>query len=357
MTDNSKLHNFAKFVRENYPGNASEIADAIELVSIVMDDTYAVMSTDLIKNTENKIFNHLYVELENLANIQKDISEYRDLFIDETAEDNILAEERIDEEEEKKNPDYKAYYVDSTVPHSLYEDFTYTKACAFMFKGIKYEVKNMKDVLISLCEILAEENREKMLGFISDKNMQGRKAPYFSNRLIEEKGVCKNAQIGNLNVYVWINLSCNGLRNIIRRVLAKYNYKLESFKIYLRADYTAIHRGTSDLKSNVNTYEEKEKIGKHVQACFRQLENYPFSANELIAMQSENWTFETFGFRLPLIKEYNPSISVKEQIQVGMYNRYWKSPYKLCGKKYFVASQWFEIHRDRFDKWFNSLNI
>lgn len=361
MLNDIEIKEFADFIKECYVKKANELVDSLELVNLILDDIYDLIKKDYDKNYQEQKLDQatsLLARSQKILDIKNVILQYKDLLIDEAEEENIINEELEDEEMERKNyPNYNEYSVDSTVPHTLYEDFTHTKACGFEFGGVKYEARNMRDILVQLCEILAMENREKMESFIEDQSMQGRTAPYFSNKPIFDGDINRNEKIGEMEVYVWVNLSCNQIRNVIKRILKKYDYKFEDFKIYLRANYTALHKKSKDGTENKNVIADStEKIGKYVQACFKQLEDYPFTANEISVMQSEEWTLKTFGFSIPLIKKYDVSITVSDQIKIKGYNRYWKNPYKLCGEEYFVASHWLEVHRSRFEQWFHALN-
>ena len=357
MLDNNNLKVFSEYVRDNFSEKSNELVDALDLVNMVFDEIYddiAVKIGECLnqRNTKGSLALHAFCE--TIIKIKGVVNEYSLLFANE---ENAEEEDIEDNKEIRDLPDYSSYVIDSTLPHTLYEDFTHKKACGFEFNGIKYDAKNMKDVMVTLCEILADEDKDKMIGFIGDPTMQGRKASYFSNKLIVEDNVNKNEKIGNLDVYVWVNLSCNQIKNVIKRMLKKYNYKFDDFKIYLRADYTDLHKKTNEnTRENIDDSDDVEKIGKHVQSCFRQLENYHFTPNELLAMQSGQWTLKTFGFSTPLIKKYDLTKPIAEQIKINGYNRYWKNPYRICGEEYFVASQWLEVNRERFNNWFKLLN-
>lgn len=355
MLDSNKLRVFSEYIRDNFSEKSNELVDALDLVNMVFDEIYEGMTAKIgeyLDQRNIKDSQELHTFCATILEIKDMINEYSLLFDNE----ENLEDENIEDDKEIKNfPDYSSYIVDSTIPHTLYEDFTHAKACGFEFNGIKYETKNMRDVMLTLCRILAEENKNKMINFINDPTMQGRKAPYFSNKLIIEDNINKNEKVGDLDVYVWVNLSCNQIRNVIRRILKKYNYKFEDFKIYLRADYKDLHKKSIN---NCHTNSgDLEKIGKYVQSCFRQLENYHFTSNELLAMQSVEWTSKTFGVSIPLIKKYDSTKLVDEQVKINGYSRYWKKIYKLCGEEYFVTSQWYEHNRARFDSWFKLLNI
>lgn len=361
MTDEHKLKEFVEFIKENFPEKSIELADALDILNMVFDDIY-----DLIRVRFNEYHiaqnltgaSSLIEKSKDTLEIKNIILNYKDLLIDELEEENTITEEYTDDDIEPRNcPNYNDYCVDTSIPHTLYEDFTHTKACGFEFCGVRYETKNMRGVLVALCEILVMEDKNKMQNFVHDPTMKGRKVSYFSNHMIIEDDIVKNEKIGDSEIYVWINLSCNQIRNVIRRVIKKYNYKLNDFKIYLRADYTALHKNPrSQSKHGTTTPESSEKIGKYVQSCFCTLENYPFTSDELLAMQSSNWTLKTFGFSIPLLKECDTTKPSTEQIKINGYNRYWKTPYTICGKQYFVTSQWYENQRKKFDDWYYSLN-
>lgn len=42
------------------------------------------------------------------------------------------------------------------------------------------------------------------------------------------------------NIYVETNLSANGIRNLLIKILNKYDIKLTEYKFYLRADYSEL---------------------------------------------------------------------------------------------------------------------
>lgn len=352
--------NLSGFVKNECPNDAQDLIEALEMLGLSFDGVYDTIKKkiDVCYNAQNiKEIQHLLEKSGEIIELKEMLEEYISLLIDEDALEHEIAEEIMEDDAEKKQvPDYAAYVVDNAVPHSLYEDFTHTKACAFSLTDSFYEVKNMRGVLVALCEALAKEDRKKIESFVSDPTMKGRKAPYFSDKLIVENAVCKNEQILDLNVYVWVNLSCNQIRNLIKRILKKFDFSFDDLKIYLRADYKELHP-KFDVDKKPTADESDEKIGKYVQHCFERLKDYPFTHNELLAMQKLEWTRETFGMSVPLLKKYDEKQNASEQIKINGNNRYWKNWYTLCGGKYFVLSQWQSYHRERFETWFQSLNV
>ena len=69
--------------------------------------------------------------------------------------------------------------------------------------------------------------------------MNGKKVIYFSRvKLPTMRAV---VEIKSANIYVTTNLSANGIRNLLIKMLNKYNIRLSDYKIYLKADYSELH--------------------------------------------------------------------------------------------------------------------
>jgi len=78
----------------------------------------------------------------------------------------------------------------------------------------------------------------RFIGFVSDPAMQGKKVNYFSKNPDKMR---KPVLIENTGVYVETNMSSNQIRNVIAKVLRKFDLKVIDYNIFLRADYTALH--------------------------------------------------------------------------------------------------------------------
>jgi hypothetical protein len=92
-----------------------------------------------------------------VSTIQETINEYTSLLnIDAEVDDDEINEELDEIDEQKTIPNYSDYVVDSSIPHTLYEDFTHKKVIAFSFNNERYEAKDWKDLLLQTCDLLAE---------------------------------------------------------------------------------------------------------------------------------------------------------------------------------------------------------
>lgn len=97
--------------------------------------------------------------------------------IDDEIEQEIIEDDN--EYDSKDLPAYSELLVDSNIPHSLYDDYTYKRPAGFEFLGRKYSAKDWKDILVQTCERLAEKDIVLFSSFVDDKVMQGRKVKYF----------------------------------------------------------------------------------------------------------------------------------------------------------------------------------
>ncbi len=348
------------FIKLYFPEDATEISDALDLLSLALDGLLSSTNTTIAEFHKNKDFDkgmELWEFSKSVAEIQEEINEYSTLISIDAEIDEEEPEEEPDEIEEQRTiPNYSDYAVDSSIPHTLYEDFTHKKAVAFLFNNKRHPAKDWKDVLLQTCDLLAEIDAAKFSEFINDPGMRGRKISYFSKKHVDRK----NAKMKNIDIYVWTNLSANSIRNLIRKLLKKFNIKLTNYYVYLRADYTPLHKNEK-VKDEFDTmqydYNNEDKIGKLVRQTLRQLSNrqYRFTDKELNSMLSKQWSKEVLNIDYPLLRKVEDDKDISVQIKDGMYGRYWKEIFEFNGMKFLATSQWYERHREPFTRWITNL--
>lgn len=189
----------AEIIKEHFPEDVKDLYDSIDLVACAFDSVYDSMTekvTKLMKEQNLEEAGSYLTHSQSILTLRTKILEYAGLLEDEhIIEEEIASIEEGEEKERTSIPNYEEYRVNSTEPHNLYEDFTFTKACGFNFCGEHVEVANMKWVLVETCAILAQIDLKKMCSFLDDKSMKGRKVPYFSKESETENGAIKNEQI------------------------------------------------------------------------------------------------------------------------------------------------------------------
>ena len=94
-------------------------------------------------------------------------------------------------------------------------------------------------MFVKICEILAEKDPMTFKTFVNDKSMQGRKVSYFCK---DQKDIRSPKHVKGTDIYIMTNMSANQIRNVIERMLRRYDIKINDFKIYLKADYTVMHK-------------------------------------------------------------------------------------------------------------------
>ena len=349
-----------EIIKRCFPKDATEISDALELLNLALDGLMSSTNKSIAEFHKNKEFDkgmELWEFSKTVSTIQETINEYTSLLnIDAEADDDEIDEELDEIDEQKTIPNYSDYVVDSSIPHTLYEDFTHKKVIAFSFNNNRYAAKDWKDLLLQTCDLLAEIDATKFSEFIDDPVMKGRKVSYFSRKYVDRK----NEKMKNIDIYVWTNLSANSIRNLIRKLLRKFDIKLTDYYVYLRADYTPLHK--SDKANDEYNPDQREnhdetRIGKYVRQTLRELSNhqYRFTDKEISEMQSKQWSKEVLGIDYPLLKKYKDNEDISAQIKDGIYGRYWKEIFEFNGMKFLATSQWYERHREPFARWISRL--
>lgn len=236
------LNKLIDLIKVYFPQDGFEISDALDLLNLALEGLLNSANNVMTELNKSKDYDKSMELLEfskSISTLQGKINKYSNLISMNSETDEEEIEDELDEIEEQRTiPNYADYVVDSSIPHTLYESFTHKKVTAFSFDNIRYPADNWKDVLIKTCNLLAEMDADKFLELIDDPAMKGRKISYFSRKHIEGR----NDKLSNIDVYVWTKLSANSIRNLIIKLLKKFNLSINDYYIYLRADYTPLHK-------------------------------------------------------------------------------------------------------------------
>ena len=232
-----------EFLGEEVPSSVGDIREALDLLASSIDSAIERVGEKAKLSIDNKEYSKINQLIDNskeLDSISKKIQEViGDL---DTIIDNRNIEEdskKIDEVDERSIPNYSNYLVDTEVEHNLYEDLTHKRPCAFKIEGTRVEIKDWKGALVKTIDYLAKKDPSIVRSFVDDSKMNGKKVIYFSRvKLPTMRAV---VEIKSVNIYVTTNLSANGIRNLLIKILNKYNIRLSDYKIYLKADYSELH--------------------------------------------------------------------------------------------------------------------
>ena len=232
-----------EFLGEEVPSSVGDIREALDLLASSIDSAIERVGEKAKLSIDNKEYSKINQLIDNskkLDSISKKIQEViGDL---DTIIDNRNIEEdskKIDEVDERSILNYSDYLVDTEVEHNLYEDLTHKRPCAFKIEGTRVEIKDWKGALVKTIDYLAKKDPSIVRSFVDDSKMNGKKVIYFSRvKLPTMRAV---VEIKSVNIYVTTNLSANGIRNLLIKILNKYNIRLSDYKIYLKADYSELH--------------------------------------------------------------------------------------------------------------------
>lgn len=233
------------YIAEHDEKAASEIYFGLEYLFSQLEPAYNIIKNgihDAVENEDEETEEKLKEYRRITKDVKSKIEKYLDLFTDKEVIEEVTDEIIIEEDETTNSAirkDYSKCAVDQYKPHLLSEDYTKTKTCAFMFNKTRYEVDNAQDMLVTLCGILYKENPEKFQTFDTLKKFKGRKITYFGRKEVTKK----NKKIPNSNMYVWINMSCNGIMRFIKKILIECGHKPNEFYVYIRSDFNKLSEG------------------------------------------------------------------------------------------------------------------
>ena len=271
------------FLQREFSDDAKEIQTDLQRICACLDKVHSEVDKRLptIKGDYAKIGEY-YAMGQELKQIKEKIKEICNLFpesesadvIDIPEESKIMPEKLLEEIEDisestdddltdeikeengiiEKNSkvDYTLYKVDESEPHTLSENFTYKRPCAFSFDGATYPVRDWKRLLVLFCEIMYNRNHSVFTGIVLSDNMQGKSRIYFTRDKETAKFTMVDGRLIGNGIYVETNQNANGVCSIIKSILKRYNLPVTLFLIYLKADYTPLHQTETESKFDNN---------------------------------------------------------------------------------------------------------
>lgn len=226
-----------EFLSEEVPNSLSDIREVLDLLVVAIDDSIDKIGERVNDTYNKKDFDKSKELISHSMEIDAINKKIQD-FISEI--DNVMDLEEIKvEDDDRQIPNYSDFLVDSEIEHNLYEDLTHKRPCAFKIENNKIEVKDWKNTLVETVEYLGKKDKSKIVGFIGDPKMNGKKVTYFTKE--KESYMRAPRYVKSADVYVETNLSANGTRNLLIKILKQFDIKLSDYKIYLKADYSDLH--------------------------------------------------------------------------------------------------------------------
>ena len=232
MTD-LKIEELINTIKSVSPEKAIDLSEGLELLKEAVEDLMDDINFQVSEAYSKREFNVVkhFTEIgESVNTYENKIEQLIDLLEVESEENKL--------ESKGKSPydlNYSDYIVDEKVEHSLYEDFTHKRPFGFRLGEQKIiEASTWQAILLKTIEVLMAIDEEKFTEFEGDPTMNGRKRPYFSTK----NSLMRKPKLINEKIYVETNINANSVRNLLVKLLKKYDYRTNDFKVYLRADYT-----------------------------------------------------------------------------------------------------------------------
>lgn len=233
--------NLINVLKVKFPDDAIDIGVAIELLANSISNVKSTVDKHIGKllseNKHNEVEEHFSISRE-ISYVLTLLDTYADnINIDETIETDDDDDEPINKKTKKIN--YNKYRVDDKMPYNLYYDYSHTRPAAFAIDNKPIDVSSWQDLYIKTCDYLYKKDKERFLKLIKDNDMQGRSRTYFSDSV---DVLFKPKPIGDSKVFLESNLSANSIRNTIVKLLDKYGIPKNTYQIFLRADYSPLHK-------------------------------------------------------------------------------------------------------------------
>lgn len=212
-----------------------ELIASIEL----QKDTLEEISKELGNNyVPQLIAKKKYEEINETVNHIKFINDKVNELEEILVKDLEVNEDIADDNEEILIKDYDKYRVDENEKHTLYETFRHKRPCAFIIENKRIETNNWKEVLIETCNYLSEKNKKNLEDIVINEKIKGRKRSLFS---VTKKQMFSPEKLKYINGYVETNLSADGIKNLVKKLLKIYEIPLNKYYINFRADYSEMN--------------------------------------------------------------------------------------------------------------------
>lgn len=366
--DISKLINYCK---QNFPERSIEICEGIDLIvdtlnnlrkdigdsasEVFRSETFDEKTVDEYKNHAKHIF-EITTFLNNISN---------DITINDTdseADTDLLDESDSNDNIHNINYNDKSFDADSNLPHTIYEDFTYTKPAGIEIENTYLEANEWRDVFKKCCQYLLKKDKRIFMSFLNDPTMQGRTRKYFS---FDKSELRDGGLVYGSNIYIECNVNAVFVRNIIIKMLEKYEIPKRNCHLFIRRDLTSLHNNNiSHLKAEnatkmIEASEDEIKIGQYAKEYFTSYFQFNISTEEINRFTNKEWCHTTFGICYPILKEVDIKIPISEQVNYNnQYRRYYTNPVlKIRNKHYIICSQWFSSFKPKLLSWIKNNNL
>lgn len=360
---NETIQNLSHFITKNFPDSAIEICESLDLL---VDSLYS------LRSQISEQYKKLDIEDNNFSSAEDYLDKSKQIYLLSKQISSIVEKlspnsdietvQEIDEnfnEISEANINYKdrRFDADSKIPHTLYEDFTYTRPAGVKIEETYLEATDWNGLFNSVCAYLYSKDSKIFNTFLIDESMRGRERKYFSNDSLELR---TPILIKNSDIYSEGNVNAIFVRNIIIKMLEKYEISKRQCHIYIRRDFASIHNDKNKLDmettKNLQQSNDEIKIGQYAKEYFTKYFQSNISKEEIENFTNRDWCHDTFGICYPILKLVDISIPIKEQVNYNnQYRRYYSNPIlNINNNHYIICSQWYSSFKTKLISWINN---
>lgn len=350
------------FCKQKFPERTIDLCEAIDLIVDILTNIKSDLGksmSDLIDNDDYDSVDEYKNHAKRVAQIIQSLNSISNNITIDNLEDEVQEDEACELNNNDINYNDKSFNVDSNIPHTLYEDFTYTKPAGIEIENTYLEANEWRDVFNKCCQYLLKKDPEIFSSFLTDITMQGRKRKYFS---YDSSELREGVRIKNTKIYIEYNVSATFVRNIIIKMLEKYEIPKRNCHIFIRRDLTSLHSENTKLQETAQKLKESTdeiKIGQYAKEYFTAYFQSNTSEDDINHFTNKNWCHDTFGICYPILKQVDKKLPISEQVNYNnQYRRYYSNPIlNINGNDYIICSQWFAQFKPKLMNWINSSSV
>ncbi len=251
-----KMKELIDFLCKETPSDAIEFLPNLKSMCNHIDNAQSTLEKKMEK-IDKKDFTKIgeyYTRIQELKDLREKIQEIEICIEKESKKipnKNTISKNTV----KKAKVNYNTSHINEPIFYSLSEDFTNKCPVAFSFDGERYVVKEWKDILLKLCEILYNKNPNSFRKVVLSKDMQERSRTYFAefdNKTINNSMI-DGRKIPGSSIYIETNHNVNDICRIIKKILKKYNIPTTKMKIYLQTDCIELHNARKSNRTSVIT--------------------------------------------------------------------------------------------------------
>ena len=220
------------FMNNNYKKRTQELMKDLTSTNITLENFIEDLNNETTTLQRNKEFD----KISNVIQTQKviyELMENNSKILDNMDNDN---EDLIKTTFDTIN--YEEYAVDNTKAYNLSTNFRHKRPHAISIKNDYISITTWREMLMKTAEYLYNLNPKIFKSFLNDTTMSWGNKFNFSK---DSNKLRSPAPVANSGIFVETAKDSIAVRQLVIKMLEKFDIDTSDYKVYLRADYTPLH--------------------------------------------------------------------------------------------------------------------